>query len=429
MTTSSACFSSKFSILTQSTGNIKFPRNFTRAAGLLLLMATIGVAQAHAETSATAPRPVAELPLKLGLGRVPFAQVTIGGSRPLAVILDTGANDDILNARIVRELGLHVVNPQVIEQPGGAIEMGQIESVQLKLASVPVQNLAMVSAPLDPLQPFIGQQLDGILGYGFFSQFVVEIDYAAQRARLFAPETYVAPPKAVMIPITFRGKSPLVEITMEGATGESVKTWVEIDTGSFESLGLKGAFLDGHRLVKADATKRPLFGLAIGGETSGYRTRLAAATLGPFRLSRPVTSAMTSSNAESGDGDVAGVLGGEALNRFKVIVDYSRKQLLLIPNRELSRPSEYFDFLGAQIVAAGEHYNQFQIKAVMPNSPASEAALQSGDDIIAIDGQTTTKMSLEQVIGKFSRPGDRRRLDIARRGDRLTIVLTTRRLL
>ena len=426
MTTSSRHFSSKFLVLAQSIGNIRFRRNFTRSATLLLLIARIGVAQVSAE-SPTTPRPVAELPLRLLIGRLPIAQVSIGGSRPLAFILDTGANDDIVNSRVVRELGLHVVNPQLVEQPGGAIEMGQIESVQLRLASVPVQDLAMVSAPLDPLQPFIGQQLDGILGYGFFSQFVVEFDYAAQRARLFAPETYVAPRKAVMIPITFRGKSPLVEITLEGATGESVKTWVEIDTGSFESLGLKGAFLDEHRLVLANAPKRPLFGLAIGGETSGYRTRLAAATLGPFRLSRPVTSATTSGDA--GSGDVAGVLGGEALNRFKVIVDYSRKQLLLIPNRGLRRPSEYYDFLGAQIISAGEHYNQFQIKAVMPDSPASEAGLQSGDDIIAIDGQVTNKMSLVQVIGNFSKGGYRRRLDVSRGGKRLTIVVTTRRLL
>jgi hypothetical protein len=426
MTTSSPHFSSKFLTLTQSIANIRFRRSFTSSAALLLLIATLGVAQISAE-SATTPGPVAEFPLKLLLSRVPFAQVSIGGSRPLAFILDTGADDDIVNARVVRELGLHVVNPQLVEQPGGAIEMGQIENVQLRLASVPVQNLNMVSAPLDPLQPFIGQQFDGILGYGFFSQFVVEFDYAAQRARLFAPETYVAPSEAVMIPITFRGKSPLVEVTLEGGAGQSVKTWVEIDTGSFESLGLKGAFLDEHRLVPANAPKRPLFGLAIGGETSGYRTRLAAATLGPFRLSRPVTSATTSGDA--GSEDVAGVLGGEALNRFKVIVDYSRKQLLLIPNPGLRRPSEYYDFLGAQIVSAGEHFNQFQIKAVMPDSPASEAALQSGDDIIAIDGQTTNKMSLEQVVGNFSKAGDRRRLDVSRGGKRLTIVVTTRRLL
>jgi hypothetical protein len=414
---------SKCSLLTQSTGNTRLPRNLALTAGLLLLTATIAVAQ----TPATAPRPVAELPLKLILGRVPIVQVTIGGSRPLAVLPDTGADDDILNARIAREFKLHVLDPKVIEQPGGAIEMGQIEGVQLKIGAVPVQNLAMVSAPLDPLQPFIGQPLDGILGYGFFSQFVVEFDYAAKRVRLFAPETYVAPPKAVMIPITFRGKSPLVEITLEGTTGESVKTLVEIDTGSFESLGLKGAFLDGHRLVPADAPKRPLFGLAIGGETTGYRTRLAAATLGPFRLSRPVTSATTS--GDGGSADVAGVLGAEALNRFKVIVDYSRTQLLLIPNRELSRPSEYFDFLGAQIVAAGERFNQFRINAVMPDSPASEAALQPGDEIKAIDGQATTRMSVEQVIGKFSKSGDRRRLELYRDGKRLTVTVTTRRLL
>ena len=394
---------------------------------MLLLTTTISLAQAPPETPSTPPRPVADLPLKLLLGRVSVAQITIGGSRPLAVLLDTGADDDILNARIAKELKLHVLNPQVIEQPGGAIEMGQVENVELKFASVPVKNLAMVSAPLDPLQPFVGQQLDGILGFGFFSRFVVEFDYAAQHVRLFAPETYVAPLKAVAIPIIFRGKSPLVEIVVESSAGESVKTLVEIDTGSFESLGLKGAFLDANRLVPPNAPKRPLFGLAIGGETKGYRTRLAAATLGPFRLARPLTSATTSS--DGGSADVAGVIGGEALNRFTVIVDYSRKQLLLVPNREFDRPSEYFDFLGVQIVAGGEHFNQFQVKAVMPDSPASDAALQAGDEIVAIDDQPTTNMSLEQVFAKFGKPGDRRRLDIARSGKRVTITITTRRLL
>jgi hypothetical protein len=427
MTTSNICSSAKSSRLTQSTGAIKFPLHFTLTAALLLMTASIGVAEASAKAAGAAPPPVAELPLNLLLGRVPVAQVTIGTSRPLAVFLDTGADDDILNARITRELKLHVLNPQVIEQPGGAIEMGQVESAPLKLGSVPVQNLAMVSAPLDPLQPFIGQQLDGILGFGFFSQFVVEFDYAAQRVRLFTPETYVAPPKAVMIPITFRGKSPLVEITVESATGESVRTFVEIDTGSFESLGLKGAFVDSHRLVPAGAPKRPLFGLAIGGETKGYRARLASATLGPFRLSRPVISATTSGDA--GSADVAGVLGGEALNRFTVIVDYSRKQLLLLPNRELDRPSEYFDFLGVQIVAAGEQFSQFQIKAVMPDSPASEAGLQPGDEITAIDGQPAAKMSLGQILGKFSKPGEHRRLDLTRSGKPLTTTVTPRRLL
>jgi membrane-associated protease RseP (regulator of RpoE activity) len=427
MTTSNICSSAKSSRLIRLAANIRFPRHFALAAVLLMLAAMAGVAQTPTKTAGTAPRPVAELSLKLLLGRVPVAQVTIDGSRPLAVLLDTGADDDILNARIARELKLHVLNPQVIEQPGGAIEMGQVENVPLKIASVPVQNLAMVSAPLDPLQPFIGQQLDGILGFGFFSQFVVEFDYASQRVRLFAPETYVAPPKAVMIPITFRGKSPLVEITMENATGESVKTLVEIDTGSFESLGLKGAFVDSHRLVPADAPKRPLFGLAIGGETKGYRTRLAAATLGPFRLSRPVTSATTGGDA--GSADVAGVLGGEALNRFTVIVDYSRKQLHLIPGATVDRPSEYFDFLGAQIVAGGEQFNQFQIKAVMPDSPASEAGLQPGDEITAIDGQPAAKISLEQVLGKFSKPGERRRLDLTRSGKPVTLTVAPRRLL
>jgi len=36
-----------------------------------------------------------------------------------------------------------------------------------------------VSVPLDGLQPFLGRSFDGILGYGFLSRFVVELDSTA----------------------------------------------------------------------------------------------------------------------------------------------------------------------------------------------------------------------------------------------------------
>src|SRR5712691_8804574 len=83
------------------------------SAGLLLLIAPANAAKLSAEGRGTTAEPIAELPLKLLLRRVPVAQVAIGDSKALAFILDTGANDDVLNARIVRELGLPVINPQV----------------------------------------------------------------------------------------------------------------------------------------------------------------------------------------------------------------------------------------------------------------------------------------------------------------------------
>jgi PDZ domain len=371
--------------------------------------------------------PVAETATDLLLGRVPFVLVAISGHDSLNTILDTGANDDIVNARVVRDIGLTVHNPQRVEQPGGAIEMGAIDTVRIEINSATV-NLPMVSAPLDPLQRFIGRRFDAILGHGFFQHYVVELDYSNARIRLYDPRTYEAPKGYVSLPITFRDKSPLVEVAFERADGSTLRGWLELDTGSFESLGLKGRFVESNALVPNGAVRLPLFGLAIGGQTSGYRTRLKAFTLGPFRFASPVASVTTSANADTEGSDVAGVLGGEALNRFMVAVDYSRNRLLLRPNEHYGAPSEYFDCLGVQVVAEGDQLAQFVISAVMPNSPASDAGLKAGDEIVDIDGRPAERLKLDDVITAFGVPAKRHGINIARSDERMSVNVVTRRL-
>src|ERR1700682_6563602 len=77
--------------------------------------------------------PIVRVPMDLFAGRVPFITIATKGGRLLHVILDTGANDDILNARVVSEVHLHVLNPQRVEQPGGAIEMGNVDPLKIRL--------------------------------------------------------------------------------------------------------------------------------------------------------------------------------------------------------------------------------------------------------------------------------------------------------
>jgi hypothetical protein len=362
-------------------------------------------------------------------GRVPFITIATKGGRLLHVILDTGANDNILNARVVSELHLHVLDPQRVEQPGGAVEMGQVDPIGILLGRQLVDSLQFVSVPLDGLQAFLGQSFDGILGYGFLSRFVVELDYDKREVSFFDPATYVAPRNVTVVPITFRGKSPLVSVKLARPDGALVTTWLELDTGSFEGLGLDGAWVKREGLLSGREPTRPIFGLAIGGETKGFRFRIPSAHIGPYSIVRPVASATTSDNAGSGFSDVAGVLGGEILNRFRVILDYGNSSVFLVPASRLAKRSDWLDMLGAQVVAVGLAFDTLQVRAIMPNSPASEAKLRIGDVIRAVDGVSGTEFTLERLAALMGEPGRRRTLRVQRGAGALTIVLRTRRLI
>jgi hypothetical protein len=362
-------------------------------------------------------------------GRVPFITIATKGGRLLHVILDTGANDDILNARVVSELHLRVLDPQRVEQPGGAVEMGSLDPTGVLLGRHLVDSLQFVSVPLDGLQPFLGRSFDGILGYGFLSRFVVELDYYKREVSFFDPATYTPPVKATKVPITFRGKSPLIAVKLARPDGALVTTWLELDTGSFEGLGLDGAWVKREGLLSGREPTRPIFGLAIGGETKGFRFRIPSAQFGPFAISRPVVSATTSDNAGSGFSDVAGVLGGEILNRFRAIVSYADSSIFLIPGSRLTNRSEWLDMLGVQVVALGNAFDTLQVRAVMPQTPASEAQLRLGDVIRAVDGISGNELTLERFGGLMGEPGRRRTLRVKRGGRGLSIIVRTRPLI
>jgi hypothetical protein len=367
--------------------------------------------------------------MDLFAGRIPFITIGTKSGRLLHLILDTGANDDILNARVVSELHLRVLDPQRVEQPGGAVEMGKLDPMEIQLGTHVVDNMQFVSVPLDGLQPFLGRSFDGILGYGFLSRFVVELDYDRREVSFFDPATYVAPRDATVMPLTFRGKSPLVSVKLARADGTLVTTWLELDTGSFEGLGLDGAWVKREGLLSGHEPTRPIFGLAIGGETKGFRFRIPTATVGPYAISQPVTSATTSDNAGSGSPDIAGVLGGEMLNRFRVILHYADSSIFLVPASRFAKRSDWLDMLGAQVVAKGSAFDTLQVRAITPRTPASEAKLRVGDVIRAVDGVSGTGLTLERFGTLIGEPGRRRTLRVQRGARVLSIVVRTRRLI
>jgi len=416
-----------------TSGHLRFvsSKRIASAAVAIACISTLAMTQQLQPQPAPAPSPVipiVRLPMDLFAGRVPFITIATKGGRLLHVILDTGANDDILNARVVSELHLHVLAPRRVEQPGGVVEMGKVDPTGIQLGTHLVDSIQFVSIPLDGLQPFLGRSIDGILGYGFLSRFVVEIDYDRREVSFFDPAAYVAPRNGTVVPITFRGKSPLLSVHLARPDGALVTTWLELDTGSFEGLGLDGAWVKREGLLSLHGPTRPIFGLAIGGETQGFRFRIPAAKVGPYTISRPVASATTSEHSGSGFSDVAGVLGGEILNRFRVILRFADSSIVLVPGPRLAKRSDWLDMLGAQVVAAGPAFNTLQVRAIMPGTPASEAKLRVGDVIRAVDGFSGTELTLEQLAVLMGEPS-RRTLRVKRGARELSIIVRTRPLI
>src|SRR5207248_1038208 len=111
-------------------------------------------------------------------------------SRPLKFGFDTGAGLTILNARVAKELGLKASDTTLNGTAvGGNVSGDLFKGVSLGVRGATVSN-QMVGALSFESFPCEARSIDGIIGYDFIKEFVVEIDYSKRVINLHDPKTF-----------------------------------------------------------------------------------------------------------------------------------------------------------------------------------------------------------------------------------------------
>jgi hypothetical protein len=356
-----------------------------------------------------------------------LVQLRVNNSRPLWFLFST-ASTSVIDPRIAKELGLLVQGKEKSTATGSSIEAGLTSGVSLMLPGVTTFNQTVAVLPLEFISSVMGQPVAGLIGYDFISQFVIEVDYAKRKMNVYAPTAYRYSGSGDVLPIKFIDQSPFiaVKITMQGR--EAVEGTIELATESSGVLVVQRSFAEAHQLLKS--VKGFRLGNVGGSEESMSRTlqgRVRNIQVGRSSINNPIVSF---SQAEAGkdatDGD--GQIGGEALRRFRLILDYSRQRIILEPNKHLAEPVEA-DMSGFEMVAEGEGLKTLTINEIIANSPAAEAGLQEEDELIAIDGRPVTEFSLEQIRQMLKQEGKEYLLMLKRGSQTIEVKLKMRRLI
>ncbi|MCC7245645.1 MAG: PDZ domain-containing protein, partial [Saprospiraceae bacterium] len=121
-----------------------------------------------------------------------------------------------------------------------------------------------------------------------------------------------------------------------------------------------------------------------------------------------------------------GILGNGTLNRFSVILDYRDEKVWLKPNRNINRAFTY-DRSGLQLLAYGLNLNQFNVQSVLPGSPAAEADIRPGDQVMRVGRLPASLFSLHDILKKLQKsPGTRIKIVVKRDGKRIRKTITLR---
>ena len=400
------------------------------AASLGLHAAAIPVAalQSSQATAKATSAPVT-IPFELN-GRHILLKGKVNG-QPLSFVLDTGDQVAIVDLDVAKRLNLELTGEARVGGAGASTSTGSM----VKNATFTLDGLDGFSQPVRMafplgrvLSPRAGRPFEGIIGEEFIKQFVVEIDYLAKVLKLHNKESFAYNGPGESVPIKFNHGHPILdaEVTPVGSA-TPLKGKFVLDIGAGLALALHSPFVVENRLLGPDAkTIRSLGGAGAGGETTGQLGRVTELKIGNYTIKSPITLFSQDKAGAFANDQLAGNIGARVANKFRLFLDYGRNRVIFEPNSNFAAPYDFAQ-AGVSVIAEGDDYRTFRVRAVLENSPASEAGLQKDDVITTVNGKSATEFTLPNLNEMFERPVPYK-LTIRRGEQTLQLTLTPRRL-
>lgn len=230
-----------------------------------------------------------------------------------------------------------------------------------------------------------------------------EISVANIKNRLFLP---------CQIPLTDGLKGDLLLLLDSGAA-ISLLLFIENDTTL---------------LQLTQNTVSTKIGLGLGGYLNGYSMPINALNMGPIELNNIILQYLERDSLYRGSSFSRknGLIGNQIMDRFNYFLDFEREKVYLKPNSKFDKAFRN-DKSGIIILAAGLYLTEFYIAYIQKDSPALEAGLQPGDQILSVNGWPHSMLSIDRIYKSFSgKEGKKKRLKIKRGAKKLKfkIILT-----
>ena len=355
---------------------------------LWVWIATIGVFRLGAsEFHETAPlftrisQPVS-IPAEV-TGHGIFVSVMINGQGPFRMLVDTGCTFTMISPEVAaaveaRGADIEDGDVQAVNGFGDTVSLPRVLLDSISLGGVQFEGVVAGVVPLEVQSRIDRRELDGLLGYTLFSDLFFALDYPNQR--LLMSNAWPANLAPVRAELAIREISdvPFISVKVQGKDFE-----VMIDTGATDRLHLPPSSVAS---LSWKIAPRPGLLLAAAGEIDREQIgRLSGKLeLGQLRQLEPVV-------------DISGgepSLGVGLLHSFCLVFDESDNKLRLCSAESGLMPSPGERSVGLSMIADSAGW---RVVAIIPNSPAEQAAIVNGDLVTSIEGKPAHSWTRDQI--------------------------------
>jgi hypothetical protein len=381
------------------------------------------------------------VPIKV-INNLVFIPIEVNGVE-LNFLLDTGVEEIILFS-LEDNPDVKFYNSEKISLRG----LGSKESIEglkttnniLEIDGLKAVN-QLVYVILDEsfnLSSQIGIPVNGIIGYQFFKDHLVSINYIKKRlvvSKNNEENRSRLRKRYEEVPITIEKHKPylLANVLIDE---KNLKVKLLIDNGNSDSVWLFQNLVDDIKVPSRNFDD--FLGKGFSGDIEGKRARVAKFKFDKYSFDSPIVAFPDSSSIKNVHmvQNRIGSVGGGILKRFSVVFDYKNEKLYLKENSDFKEPFTYnksgieiqhhglqwvqetvmletvpivgsikFDASGKNITNEFKYkFNLkpiYEIANVRKNSPAELCGLKVGDMIISINKKQVYLYSLQKLNEMF----------------------------
>ncbi len=375
---------------------------------IVLLLFSINIYAQSFEFTGKRKRETVSFKLVKNLMIIPLK---INGKGPYDFVLDTGVGLFLITDPSLIDT-LEIKNIRSIKiagfGEGGDLSAFVTPSIEVDIASTKAQSIpaAILKKDLFDLSSFVGMPIHGLIGYEFFSSFIVRINYPLNTITIYRPETAYVPRKGTRIPITIEERKPYIITDLTLSNGQKIAAKLIIDTGAGHPVSLETNAGLPFEVPQVNIAAN--LGIGLTGPIKGYIGRIPSVKLGKYVLNNVITAfpAYEDAAAKITSIDRNGNMGNGILRRFDIVFDYNRAAIYLKPSILFKEPFEH-DMSGMELTSGGDDFKHIIITRIEPSSPAEQQGLLKDDEILGINFKPVSEMSMQDIDNMFRSKDDR----------------------